>query len=147
MVLAAVLMVGRTAQRDAALAHAVVAATPPDATKDWSPASIVLMYVKPHVPQPLRAVADVDVLEVLGKVCPFHPEEAVIDDHSTFTLVLHFLVLIPERTSVGPISCPFELTPRIPQPAPTRRKASAHAHDRKGTGCSKLRVEASQHRA
>ena len=78
LILAAVLMISRATQRNTPLAHAIVATAAPNTSQDRSLASIILVNVKPDIHQALRAMADIDILEVLNKIVPLHPEKAVI---------------------------------------------------------------------
>ena len=124
LILAAVLVISRAAQRDTPFAHAIVATAPPNASQDRSLATIVLVDIKADIHQALRAMADIDILEVLNEIVPLHPEETVICHRptgqpvtlaldtnalgnlaldaertyhlSTFALVLDLFVLIPQ---------------------------------------------------
>ena len=125
------LVVCWAAQRDTPLAHAIIATAPPNASQDRSLAAIVLVDVKPDIHQALRAMADIDILEMVNKIVPLHPEKAVICHRltfqsgklastnkpvnlaldakrtyhlSTFALVLDFFVLIPQRRPVRPVT-------------------------------------------
>jgi hypothetical protein len=131
LILAAVLVISRATQRDTPLAHAIVATAASNASQRRSLASIILVNVKPDIHQALRTMADIDILEVLNKVVPLHPEKAVICHRltfqsgklastnkpvnlaldakrtyhlSTFALVLDFFVLIPQRRPVRPVT-------------------------------------------
>ena len=78
LIFAAVLVVSRAAQRNAPFAHAIVATAPANTSQDRPLAAIVFVNIKPDIHQALRAMADIDILEVLNKIAPLHPEKAVI---------------------------------------------------------------------
>ena len=86
LVLSAVLVVRRAAQRAAAFAQAVIAAAAPHAAQNRPFAPVILVDVKPHVPQALRPVAHVNVLKVLREITPLHPKEPVVD-HLLFSII------------------------------------------------------------
>lgn len=78
LIFAAVLVVSWAAQRNAPFAHAIVATAPANTSQDRPLAAIVFVNIKPDIHQGLRAVADIDALEMLTKIPPLHPEKTVI---------------------------------------------------------------------